>query len=122
MSVGPDAKAWPPFATGVGVFSFSRSIKPIVSRFPNWDWESGQRFRGNIVVCADAGRWNNVLPNDDQDGFHEECGVFGILGRGNVVDLIYYGLYALQHRGQQGAGICIHNGKKTSNRRAPVSS
>ncbi|MEZ4650646.1 MAG: amidophosphoribosyltransferase [Candidatus Eisenbacteria bacterium] len=50
-------------------------------------------------------------PRDD--GFREECGVVGILGRGNVVDLLYYGLYALQHRGQQGAGICVHNGEKT---------
>lgn len=46
-------------------------------------------------------------------GFHEECGVVGIVGQGNVVDLLYYGLYALQHRGQQGAGICVHNGSKT---------
>jgi amidophosphoribosyltransferase len=46
-------------------------------------------------------------------GFHEECGVFGIFGRGNVTDLIYHGLYALQHRGQEGAGIVVHNGEKT---------
>ncbi len=46
-------------------------------------------------------------------GFHEECGVFGVYGHGNVVDMIYYGLYALQHRGQEGAGIVVHNGQKT---------
>ena len=46
-------------------------------------------------------------------GFHDECGLVGIYGHGNVVDLIYYGLYALQHRGQEGAGIVLHNGKKT---------
>jgi amidophosphoribosyltransferase len=46
-------------------------------------------------------------------GFHEECGLFGIYGHGNVVESIYYGLYALQHRGQEGAGIVVHNGDKT---------
>ncbi len=52
-------------------------------------------------------------PLEQEDGFREKCGLFGIYGEGNIVDLIYYGLYALQHRGQQGAGICVHNGKKT---------
>jgi amidophosphoribosyltransferase len=47
------------------------------------------------------------------DGFHHECGLFGIYGRGDVADLIYYGLYALQHRGQEGAGMVLHNGEKT---------
>lgn len=47
------------------------------------------------------------------DGFHEECGLVGVYGRGDVADLIYYGLYSLQHRGQEGAGIVVHNGKKT---------
>jgi amidophosphoribosyltransferase len=49
----------------------------------------------------------------ERDSLHEECGIFGIYGRGNVADMIYYGLYALQHRGQEGAGIVVHNGEKT---------
>ena len=49
----------------------------------------------------------------DLNGFHEECGIFGTYGRGNVADWIYYGLYALQHRGQEGAGMVVHNGEKT---------
>ena len=39
------------------------------------------------------------------DKFHEECGVFGVLGRGDAANLVYLGLYALQHRGQESAGI-----------------
>ena len=33
---------------------------------------------------------------------HEECGVFGIYGVPNAASLTYYGLHALQHRGQEG--------------------
>src|SRR5690606_32021071 len=36
---------------------------------------------------------------------NEECGVFGIWGHPNAAQLSYYGLHALQHRGQEGAGI-----------------
>lgn len=36
---------------------------------------------------------------------HEECGVFGIFGVQDAASLTYYGLHALQHRGQEGAGI-----------------
>lgn len=36
---------------------------------------------------------------------HEECGVFGIFGAPNAASLTYYGLHALQHRGQEGCGI-----------------
>ena len=36
---------------------------------------------------------------------HEECGVFGIFGVPDAASLTYYGLHALQHRGQEGAGI-----------------
>ena len=42
---------------------------------------------------------------------HEECGVFGIFSpaRGNLAHLAYYGLYALQHRGQESAGIAVND-------------
>lgn len=42
---------------------------------------------------------------------HEECGVFGIYGHPEAANLTYLGLYALQHRGQEGAGICSSDGK-----------
>ena len=43
--------------------------------------------------------------------FGEDCGVFGMydLGGGDVATTIYYGLYALQHRGQESAGIAVTN-------------
>ena len=44
--------------------------------------------------------------NHFQDpGLHEECGVFGIYGVPDAANLVYYGLHALQHRGQEGCGI-----------------
>jgi amidophosphoribosyltransferase len=39
------------------------------------------------------------------------CGVFGIFGHPNAAELVYYGLYALQHRGQESAGIVTSDGK-----------
>ena len=45
------------------------------------------------------------------DEFHEECGVFGVYGQPEAANLVYLGLYALQHRGQESAGIVSSNGK-----------
>lgn len=39
------------------------------------------------------------------DSLHEACGVFGIYGHPRAADIVYYGLHALQHRGQESAGI-----------------
>jgi amidophosphoribosyltransferase len=44
-------------------------------------------------------------------GLNEECGVFGIWGDPNAAQITYYGLHALQHRGQEGAGIVVTDGK-----------
>ncbi len=41
----------------------------------------------------------------DGDHLREECGVFGVFGHPDAATLTYLGLYALQHRGQEGAGI-----------------
>ena len=40
-----------------------------------------------------------------KSGLHEECGVFGVYGVPDAASLVYYGLHALQHRGQEGCGI-----------------
>ena len=43
---------------------------------------------------------------------HDECGVFGIYAPGQeVANITYFGLYALQHRGQESAGITVSDGK-----------
>ena len=42
---------------------------------------------------------------------HEECGVFGVYGEkaGDAAGLVYYGLYSLQHRGQESCGIVVND-------------
>ena len=42
---------------------------------------------------------------------NEECGVFGVYNHKNAAELTYYGLHALQHRGQEACGIVSSNGK-----------
>jgi len=44
------------------------------------------------------------------DHFHDECGVFGVFGHPEAANLTYLGLYALQHRGQESAGIVASSG------------
>ncbi len=44
------------------------------------------------------------------DRFHDECGVFGVFGHPEAANITYLGLYALQHRGQESAGIVASNG------------
>jgi amidophosphoribosyltransferase len=50
--------------------------------------------------------------------FHEECGVFGISGNQDAARLSYLGLYALQHRGQESAGIVTWDGETAFQHRA----
>jgi amidophosphoribosyltransferase len=46
------------------------------------------------------------------DKLKEECGVFGIFGHPEAANLTYLGLYALQHRGQESAGIAASDGAR----------
>ena len=52
------------------------------------------------------------------DKFRDECGVFGIYGRDDASTLTYLGLYALQHRGQESAGIATASDGKVMLHRA----
>ena len=52
------------------------------------------------------------------DRFHDECGVFGVFGHPEAANLTYLGLYALQHRGQESAGIVASTGNDLNLHRA----
>jgi len=52
-------------------------------------------------------------PDTDDDVPHDECGVFGVWAPGEEVSkLAYYGLFAIQHRGQESAGIAVSDGHR----------
>ena len=58
-----------------------------------------------------AGREDEPLKGyDPLDCFHEECGVFGVFGSDEACVLTALGLHALQHRGQEAAGIVSYDG------------
>jgi amidophosphoribosyltransferase len=56
--------------------------------------------------------WEEESPFDK---LHEECGVFAIYGHPEAANLVYLGLHALQHRGQESAGIATSDGRKIFN-------
>ena len=55
----------------------------------------------------------NLILDPSLDKFKDECGVFGVYSNSplDVAGMTYYGLYALQHRGQESAGIAVGNGE-----------
>lgn len=76
-----------------------------------------------IPACSLRGTDAGAEPRDDQDRssfdrrgapdkFKDECGVFGIFGHAEASKLAYLGLYALQHRGQESAGIAASDGDR----------
>lgn len=58
-----------------------------------------------------------AIQADKDDHLRDECGVFGVFGHPEAAKLAYLGLYALQHRGQEGCGIvCSDEGILTAHR------
>ncbi|TSA07076.1 MAG: amidophosphoribosyltransferase [Deltaproteobacteria bacterium] len=57
---------------------------------------------------------NLCIPNRPR----EECGVFGIYNHPEAAKLTYFGLYALQHRGEESAGIVVSDGSKVREHKA----
>ena len=51
------------------------------------------------------------------DELHEECGVFGVYHVEHAAELSYYGLHALQHRGQEGCGIAVSDGLRVKSQK-----
>ncbi len=49
---------------------------------------------------------------EEGDAFRDECGVFGIFGKPDAAAVVTLGLHALQHRGQEAAGIAAYDGKQ----------
>lgn len=54
----------------------------------------------------------------NSDFLKEECGIFGVFGNEEAARITYLGLYALQHRGQESAGIAVYDGSNVNYHRA----
>ena len=79
---------------------------PVDERVPYLSTGGLRRAKGG------DGRLTATLDPHDQ-GPQDACGVFGVWAPGeDVAKLTYFGLYALQHRGQESAGIAVSNGRQ----------
>ncbi|TXG82978.1 MAG: amidophosphoribosyltransferase [Sphingomonadales bacterium] len=69
---------------------------------------------------TDVSDLNDPLPQHpfDDDRFHEECGIFGVYSAEGAAALTALGLHALQHRGQEAAGITSFDGRRFHTHRA----
>ena len=74
-----------------------------MNRFP-------QAERPQIMADADRSFHPVDVPDNEADAFRDECGVFGIFGRQDAAAIVTLGLHALQHRGQEAAGIVSFDG------------
>ncbi|MDB5570323.1 MAG: amidophosphoribosyltransferase [Hyphomicrobiales bacterium] len=72
---------------------------------------------GSDVFLADQESSRNDDWDLDGDRLREECGVFGIFGHPDAAAITALGLHALQHRGQEAAGICTFDGRRFSSER-----
>jgi amidophosphoribosyltransferase len=72
----------------------SHAVKSTLLRNPQELW-TGEYYNEGI------GGQGGLL-----DKLNEECGVFGVFGHPDAASVCFYGLHALQHRGQESAGIC----------------
>lgn len=71
--------------------------------------KSGLPISGSAAMTCSA----DLARHDSDDKPHDECGVFGVWAPGeDVARLTYFGIYALQHRGQESAGIAASDGSK----------
>ncbi len=68
------------------------------------------RNRTSTPTLRTTGYLNASSHPLDDDKLHEECGVFGIYGHHDAAAHTALGLHALQHRGQESAGICAYDG------------
>jgi len=67
----------------------------------------------NGVQLWTGDHYNQGIGRDDIfDKLREECGVFGVFGHHDAAAVTFFGLHALQHRGEESAGICTVDGSK----------
>ncbi|MEO5763308.1 MAG: hypothetical protein ABIR28_13470, partial [Vicinamibacteria bacterium] len=70
------------------------------------------------VTPTESERGGGTLRLIEDDHFRDQCGIFGVFGHPEASNLTYLGLYALQHRGQESAGIVSSDGQTLKTVRA----
>lgn len=80
----------------------SRTIRQIARKTATPRYVALHWYRCGVKLHAD--KEASGLSAELED-IHEECGIFGVWGHPDAARLTYFGLHALQHRGQEGAGI-----------------
>lgn len=67
------------------------------------------KSKNNLTISEQSERNNLTI----MYSLHEKCGIFGVYGKGlDAARLTYFGLFSLQHRGQESSGIASSNGKR----------
>ena len=74
--------------------------------------------RLQVIGQSSGNEISRPAEDDLDDHFHDQCGVFGIYGHPEASNLTYLGLHALQHRGQESAGIVTSDGQQLFAHRA----
>ncbi|KAI6677632.1 hypothetical protein NL676_038428 [Syzygium grande] len=100
----------PPTALSKPLFPLKPSLAPHTHRLPS-SAAAGSPLSGFFAAGGDRPRHDDAALRDESDDKpREECGVVGIYGDPEASRLCYLALHALQHRGQEGAGIvAVHD-------------
>jgi amidophosphoribosyltransferase len=67
-----------------------------------------------MMTMTNSDKLRHEICHPENDKLHEECGVFGVFcsdPKKDAASLVYYGLFSLQHRGQESAGIAVAQDK-----------
>ena len=85
---------------------YKKKRKGLRSLAVRFSWELG-KFK--IWLCKGVYEMSDFMDERVDFGLHEECGVFGVydFDGNDVASSIYYGLFSLQHRGQESCGIAV---------------
>ena len=88
---------------------FRRDLGGVEDAYAEIKASAGSRCPVNLLACTDLDKAAPAAGDDRH--LHEECGVFGVCSNvtADVASLAYYALYALQHRGQESAGIVVND-------------
>ena len=76
-------------------------------------------IRDDVPAGAAALASDSCVFDPEEDRLHEECGVFGVFGHPDAAAITALGLHALQHRGQEAAGIVTFDGQRFHTERRP---